>query len=397
MYNFTASIFTFALFFGFFVQANAEPQNSSKLRRILGERLFFDTNLSNPPGQSCSSCHDPNYLFVDPDAWVPTSEGIISGRFGNRNTPTAMYMAFSPDFYYDEMEETYIGGQFRDGRAKNLAEQAKVPFLNPLEMANRDKAMVISKIRSAHYAHLFKKVYGAKALDNVEEAYNDMAEAIAEFERSKRFSPFTSKYDAYLAGQTKLSTQEMRGLELFEREDKGNCAACHPSQVGLNGEPPLFTDFSYDNIGTPKNPNNFFYAISKQFNSEGLGFIDNGLADNPQVQSDGRQRSEKGKHKVPTLRNINRTGPWMHNGFFQTLRGVVEFYNSRDIRPVCHDSMITEAQAQANGCWPAAEVIENVNKDELGALGLDDSEMNDIVVFLKTLDDGYTTFNSTGK
>lgn len=369
--------------------AVAETAKSSRLVKKLGEKLFFDANLSNPPGQACAGCHDPAHHFVDPDAWLASSEGVIAGRFGIRNTPTATYTAFSPDFYFDPEEQLYLGGQFRDGRAANLAEQAKGPFLNPVEMANTDKAMVVAKVRSARYAALFKKVYGKHALDDIEQAYDNMAEAIAEFERGKQFNPFTSKYDYYLAGKVALSEREQRGLALFESEEKANCAACHPSQPGPNGEPPLFTDFSYDNIGVPKNPNLFFYALPSSFNPDGQGFVDVGLGGNPQVIADGRAATEKGKHKVPTLRNINRTGPWMHNGYFQTLQGVLDFYNTRDVKPACAEAMAAEAQARAKNCWPAPEVGENENKDELGALGLSDGEIADLLAFLQTLDDGY--------
>lgn len=397
MFRVYALVSTVVLFFMVVFQAVAGQEHQTKLVAKLGEQLFFDTNLSNPPGQSCASCHDPEMAFVDPDAWVPTSEGVIAGRFGNRNTPTAMYMAFSPDFHFDEEEGLYIGGQFLDGRAATLEEQAKAPFLNPVEMANDDKAMVIDKVRSARYARLFKRVYGRNAFDDVERAYDNMVAAIAAFERTRRFNRFTSKYDYYLAGKVALTEQQERGRILFEREDKGNCAACHPSQPGPDEAPPLFTDFSYDNLGVPKNPNNFFYAMAAEFNPDGEDFVDVGLAGNPQVQADGRAEQEKGKLKVPSLRNISRTGPWMHNGYFQTLKGVVDFYNSRDTRPVCVNKMATEAEARAKGCWPPAEVAENVNSDELGNLGLSENEIEDIVAFLETLTDGYRPTNAKHK
>ncbi|OQK18148.1 cytochrome-c peroxidase [Methyloprofundus sedimenti] len=370
-------------------QAEAGQNQHTNKRSELGKQLFFDTNLSNPPGQSCASCHDPKHGFIDSTVSTPTSEGVTAGRFGSRNTPTAMYMAFSPKFHYDEEEELYIGGQFLDGRAATLEEQAQMPFLNHLEMANTNKQMVVDKVRSANYSKLFKRVFGKHGFDNTEQAYSNIANAIAAFERTEKFNRFTSKYDYYLAGKARFTEQEEHGLALFEREDKGNCAACHPSQSGPEGESPLFTDFSYDNLGVPRNPDNFFYAMSVEYNVEGEAFVDVGLAANPVVKATGQTEQEKGKIKVPTLRNVAITGPWMHNGYFQTLQGVVEFYNTRDVRNVCAEANITQALAQSKDCWPMAEVAENVNDSELGNLNLTEDEVQDIVAFLKTLTDGY--------
>jgi cytochrome c peroxidase len=149
----------------------------------LGKLIYFDDDLSVPKGQSCASCHEPEFGFADPDSSRAVSQGAIPERFGNRNSPTAAYAAYSPDFYYDESEGMYIGGQFWDGRADNLSEQAKGPFLNPLEMNNPSKAAVIQKIRHSTYADLFEDVYPG-TLNDVETAYNNAADAIAAYEKS---------------------------------------------------------------------------------------------------------------------------------------------------------------------------------------------------------------------
>ncbi|MCC6476667.1 T9SS type A sorting domain-containing protein [bacterium] len=332
----------------------------------LGRFLYFDTNLSTPPGQSCASCHAPEAGFADPDFDLPVSAGALPGRFGNRNSPSSAYMAFSPDFYYDEEEEMYIGGQFWDGRAANLVEQAKGPFLNPLEMHNPNKNVVIVKIRQATYAHLFLDVFGENSLSNVSYAYDRMAEAIGAFEETDELNQFTSKYDYYLMGMAELTEQEMLGLQLYNDENAGNCAACHPSTAGPYSDHPLFTDYSYDNLGVPKNWENPFLYMPPAFNRAGKEFIDYGLGgvlDDPM---------EIGKFKVPTLRNIAVTPPYMHNGIFDDLTKVVDFYNTRDV-----------------GEWAPPEVEDNVNHDELGDLGLDDDEVDAIVAFMMTLTDGY--------
>jgi cytochrome c peroxidase len=358
------------------------PAPAADEAAALGRLLFFDAGLSEPAGQSCASCHAPARAFTDPDTSRPTSKGVDPRRFGNRNSPTAMYMAFSPAFHFDEKEGHYVGGQFWDGRAATLEEQAKAPFLDPLEMANPDKRAVVQKVRRAAYAGLFEQVYGKGALDDVDRAFERIAAALAAYERGPELRPFNSKYDAWLAGKAKLSKQELRGLKLYEDEKKGNCAACHPSRRGPKGEPPLFTDFTYDNLGVPRHPDNPFYGQDKAHNPDGARFVDRGLG------AAVKQPAEDGKFKVPTLRNIARTAPYMHNGYFTTLRGVVAFYNDRDARKRCPQEL-PEAEANRRKCWPAPEVAANVNTEELGRLGLTGREVDDIVAFLRTLDDGY--------
>jgi cytochrome c peroxidase len=260
-----------------------------------------------------------------------------------------------------------VGGQFFDGRASTLEEQAKQPFVNAVEMANPDAAAVVRRVRAASYAKDFDQVFGKGSLDDEKTAFENIAKAIAEFERSPEFRPFTSKYDYYLAGKVQLSKLEKQGLELFEAEDKGNCAACHPSQADSQGQSPLFTDFTYDNIGVPKNTRSPFYTQARQYNAKGLDYVDLGLA-----KTTGRSE-DKGKFKVSTLRNVELTPPYLHNGIFKTLREVVDFYNTRDTR----------------SDWGEPEVAENVNKEELGNLALTNDEVDAIVAFMKTLTDGY--------
>jgi cytochrome c peroxidase len=335
------------------------------LKQSVGLALFSDTNLSSPPGQACASCHTLSHGAVDPDSSIPTSEGAVAGRFGSRNTPTAFYAQYSPPFHYDSDGGTYVGGQFWDGRATSLEEQAKGPFLNPIEMNNPSKAAVVAKVQSSNYAVRFKKVYGAGVFSNVDAAYDDIADAIATFERMPTFAPFSSRYDAYLAGNGTLTAQELSGLALFEDPAKGNCSACHPSRAAADGTPPLFTDFTYDNLGIPKNPNNPFYGMPPQFNPAGAGFVDHGLG------GALLDPAEDGKFKVSTLRNLRKTGPYGHNGYFPDLHSMVDFYNTRDV-----------------AAWPGAEVPATVNHTELGNLGLSGQEVDDLVAFLGTLNDG---------
>jgi cytochrome c peroxidase len=357
-------------------------------KEVLGKRLFEDATLSEPAGQSCATCHAASVAFTDPDATHPTSKGVRPGLFGNRNTPMASYMLFSPDFHYDEAEGLYVGGQFLDGRAATLELQAQQPFLNPVEMANPNRNSVVDKVKRGANSALFRQVFGSAAFDDVDAAYQRISEAIAAFERTARFAPFTSKFDAHVKGQVQLTAQEQRGLELFNATDKGNCAACHPSTSTDSKTPALFTDFTYDNLGVPRNPDNRFYTLGSGFNPAGMDFVDLGLGGRGDLATD--PRAEDGKFKVPSLRNVAITGPYMHNGYFKDLRALVRFYNDRDLRSVCADARWTrEADAEAQGCWPAPEVAGNVNRDELGNLGLTDEEIDAIVAFMKTLTDGY--------
>lgn len=332
----------------------------------LGKLLFFEKSLSTPVGQDCSDCHKPEFAFADPDTGLPVSKGAVEGRYGNRNDMPAAYAAYVPPLHKDTVEDIWVGGLFWDGRANSLEEQAMGPPLNPLEMANIDTISIRNKLNELDYAGMFTEIYGPDALDDPSTAFSNMADAIAAYERSAELNRFDSKYDLFLKGKAELSPQEIRGMGLFVAETKGNCAACHPSTPSPDGTPPLFTDFTYDNLGAPRNPENPYYTISSDLNPEGFGYIDLGLAvtlNDP---------AEKGKFRVPTLRNAAITPPYLHNGVFKTLYQVVAFYNTRDVGP-----------------WPSPEVAENVNTEELGDLGLTNQEIEDIVAFLGTLTDGW--------
>ena len=340
----------------------------------LGKSLFFDKNLSTPPGEACAACHGPQVGYTGPDAKINKAgavyEGAVAGRFGNRKPPSAAYAGDSPVLYFDGT--TWVGGMFWDGRATGatlgdpLAEQAQGPFLNPLEQNNASAQVVIDKVMASRYATLFARVCTDETT-----YYECIGRAIAAYERSEEVSSFTSKYDYYLKGQAKLTGQEKRGLDLFN--GKANCANCHVA--------PLFTDYTYDNLGVPKNPKNPFYN-EPEWNPAGADWVDEGLGGYlkgagyaPDVYE-----AAMGKQKVPTLRNVdlrpkaNFVKAYSHNGYFKSLEEIVHFYNTRDV---------------PGAGWPAPEVAKNVNHTELGNLGLNKGEEQAIVAFLKTLSDGY--------
>jgi cytochrome c peroxidase len=376
----------------------------------LGKSIFFDSNLSINANQSCASCHAPDAGWTGPDPVLNSAgavyEGSIAGRFGNRKPPSAAYATPSPILHYviQKKNAVFIGGTFWDGRATGerlgnpTAEQAQGPFLNPLEQALNSPADVVSGICGSSYAGQFTAVCGAGACDpaNVSSAYDCVGLSVAAYEASPEVNQFTSKYDAFLKGLAKLTHQETQGMNLFK--SKGKCAKCHVLAPGPNGAPPLFTDFTYDNLGVPRNPANPFY-IEPGFNPLGFAWIDLGLGGFLASRVDYQQfaAANNGKMKVPTLRNVDKWSPslgpqikaFAHNGYFKTLKQIVHFYNTRDAKPPCLNAFTPVEDAIAQGCWPAPEVPVNVNTKELGNLQLTDAQEDAIVAFLKTLSDGY--------
>ena len=330
----------------------------------LGKLLFFDTNLSYPTGRSCASCHSPATGFADPNRINPVSTGAVNDVCGNRNAPTVAYCSHSPAFHYDAASGSFVGGQFWDGRAATLPEQARHPFVNPLEMNNYSLINVVQKVSMSSYANLFKEVYGDDCFNDAEAAYGMITNAIAAYEHSKELNPFSSKYDHYLKGTAPLGRREAAGLALFE--GKGGCSGCHPSASGAGGSPPLFTDFSYHNVGVPRNPYNPYYSLPPRLNPAGEAWVDGGLGavlNAPELM---------GKMKVPTLRNVALTAPYGHNGLFKSLRGMVEFCANANV-----------------GHRLEPEVPTNVNLTDFGNAGLREREIDALVAFLNTLSDGY--------
>jgi cytochrome c peroxidase len=329
----------------------------------LGQLLYFDRYLSLNQNQSCASCHDPNAGWADPlNLRLPAewqfSAGSDTTKKGGRNAPPAGYALFSPPFFFDAIEGLYTGGQFWDGRAPTLKDQAMGPFLNPVEMAMPSKAAVIDAMidpanrNAADYLVLFNKAYKIDLTAvplAVDQVYSLVGQAIGEFEKTAIFAPFNSKWDEVQAGKATFTPEEAAGELVFN--GVGQCNLCHPA--------PLFTDFTYDNLGIPQlvpgDPVDF-----------GLGAGDNTAV----LPTD--LPLQAGKFKVSSLRNIEMTPPYGHNGFFATLDEIVHFYNTRDV---------------ADPPWPPAEVPENVNNAELGNLGLTALDEANLVAFLKTLTD----------
>jgi cytochrome c peroxidase len=392
---------------------------------LLGKRLFFD-KISDPPSMSCATCHSPAVGWTGPVAGVNKHGGVyrgaVSKRFGNRKPPANAYITFSPVFGLNDDGE-FVGGNFWDGRATGevlgnpAADQALGPFLNPVEQNMPSPQAVCEHVAQSRYADLFEEVWGPIDCsdDGFLTVYFQIGLSIEAYESSLEVNQFSSKFDLYwclcleagndpedcgLAEGEKdvldpyhvLTDQEFDGLIEFGEY----CAPCHVSHIpGPDGVPPLFTNYEFENIGVPINPENPFYDMDRVFLDDGtpinpLGdeWVDFGLGDFLRTRPEWEALAPEndGKHKVPSVRNVDkRFGPgfpkaFMHNGVFKTLAEVVHFYNTRDV---------------PEEGWPPPEVDVNVNQDilegvPLGNLELDAEAEAATVAFLKTLSDGYT-------
>jgi cytochrome c peroxidase len=340
-------------------ETSPPPPAAPSAAAVAGKAIFFDASLSVSGVQSCGTCHVPSHAFAgnpDTDHGLPVPLGGPNmDQTGLRNSPSLMYASFTPSFSLDDGP---VGGFFRDGRASSLADQARQPFTTPFEMANKNAAEVVGRLQNSPATlTAFVAAYGEAVLNDPDAALADMGLALAAFEtEDSSFHPFSSKFDYWLQGRAQLTAQEQAGLNLFNNPGKGNCTACHPSQAQGFSAHALFTDFTYDNIGIPRNwniPANTPGSLSPidsavletvitpvnvpadaEYEYYDLGLC-GPLAPAP---NDVNARpilsattSLCGLFKVPTLRNIAVTSPYFHNGVFADLHQVVEWYVTRDI------------------------------------------------------------------
>ena len=369
------------------VPATVVPAVGLSAMAALGEKIFHDVSLSASGRLSCATCHDAGHALSAADALPVPLGGVMGQSQGLRNAPSLRYVALTPAFFFDS-EGTPTGGFDRDGRVSTLAEQARRPFLTPFEMANVSAADVADKLSRADYAAGFRAQFGERIFDDPAAAFERALLAIQKYEQEDvaAFAPFSSKYDAFQDGRAELTDAELRGLALFNNPLKGNCAACHPSSRGPNGERPLFTDFTYDNIGVPRNP-----AIAANADPT---HVDLGLC-GPERTDLADRLDLCGAFKVPTLRNVTSTAPYFHNGKFATLREALGFYVRRDTHPQEWYPTDSAGVVHAFDDLPGA-YLANVNHTEVPynrVLGdvpaLDENEITDVISFLQTLNDGY--------
>jgi cytochrome c peroxidase len=342
----------------------------------LGKALFFDSNLSANRSESCSSCHSPDQAFTDPretKAGEAASLGDDGTSIGDRNAPTASYARFAPAFAKGA-DGQWRGGLFHDGRAATLEDQAGGPPLNPAEMGMKSKGDVVARLsENPDYVTAFTAIYGAGALADAEQGYANMTKAIAAFERTTEFSPFDSRYDRALRGEIKLTEEEELGRTLFFSNQFTNCSQCHRLNAFPDGKDETFSNYTFHNIGVPEN------TALRALNGA-KGTTDLGLYQNTAVNKD---ESLKGKFKVPTLRNVAVTGPYMHNGVFKDLRTVMLFYNK-------YNSTAPRRQIdpETGAAWAPPEVAGTLSLKELeSGPALKDREIDALVAFLKALTD----------
>jgi cytochrome c peroxidase len=370
------------------------------LLRDVGRHIFSDPAFSTSARQSCASCHDPAHRYGPADSRDVQPGGADLEQQGFRAPPTLTYLNRVPPYsnhYHDSDEEGDesvdagpTGGLTWDGRVDRGENQARMPLLSPFEMAN-SVAGVAHSVRNAKYAVPLRKALGEHVLDNDDDAFAAVVRALAVFEQDyDEFNPYTSKYDAWLTGRATLSTQELRGLTLFEDETKGNCAQCHISRRALDGSAPALSDYGLIALGVPRNP-----RISRNTDP---AFHDLGAC-GPERKDKAGQAEYCGLFRTPTLRNVALRKTFFHNGGFHSLRDVVAFYVTRDITPQRWYPRRSDGGVDVYDDLPA-QYRDNLNREapfegqRQGATPrLDANGIDAIVAFLGTLTDGYVSEN----
>jgi cytochrome c peroxidase len=376
--------------------SRAEARRQAAELSALGRDLFFDPALSASGRMACATCHGPAHAFAPANALPVQQGGADLRQPGLRAVPSLKYLQAVPQFtehYFDSEDDADesvdngpSGGLMWDGRADSGHAQAAFPLLSPFEMGNATPDTAVANALRGGYGARLQAIYGDGVLDDPKVSLAGITKALEVFQQDYRtFYPYSSKYDAYLAGKATLTPQEARGLELFDEPAKGNCAACHVSRRGNDGTPPQFTDFGLIAIGVPRNP-----AIPA--NADPACF-DLGLCG--PLGTDLRGRVDYcGLFRTPSLRNVATRQTFFHNGAFHDLRKVVEFYVQRDTHPERWYPRNPDGSVRKFDDLPAA-YHANLNLDPPfdrhpgEAPALSESEIDDVVAFLRTLTDGY--------
>lgn len=390
---------------------NTDPSGLSAVAQ-LGHAMFFDPALSASGEQSCASCHVPDNHYAPSNDRAVQMGGPGMHMHGMRAVPSLAYASFTPVFGFgkktvagdDDMPVQFPlppppgvkllphGGLFADGRVDTLQEQAHGVLFSPFEMANTDPDRLAEHIWQTYGARL-KQLFGAGVLNDDRLLLDEAEFALARFQtEDPSFHPFSSKYDAYLAGKAQLSAQEARGLALFENPEKGNCAACHISRPDAQGNPPLFTDTEFQALGVPRNndiPEN-----------DDPKFFDLGLCGPLRTDEVANYAQFCGMFKTPTLRNVATRHVFFHNGVYHSLQQVMDFYARRDTNPVEFYPQDASGQVGKFNDLPA-RYQGNIKRDEVPFTrkqgeqpNLTRQDESDIIAFLQTLTDGYVVAGS---
>ncbi len=359
----------------------------------LGRMLFSDPALSGSGSMSCASCHDPQAAFGPSNASAVQLGGIDGRTAGTRAVPSLRYVQNVAPFtehHFDEAVDESVdqgpaGGHTWDGRADTIHDQARLPLLSPLEMANSSPSDIVTKVQRASYADRFRDTFGDDVFNDEQRAFRAVLMVLEVFQQSPQdFYPYTSKYDAWLRGQAQLTEAEARGLAAFNDPEKGNCAACHPSAI-QNGSFPQFTDYGFIAVGVPRNSAIPANAKADYFDLGLCGPLRTDLTEHPEYC---------GLFRTPSLRNVALRHTFFHNGVFDSLERVVEFYAQRDTHPEKFYSKGSDRKARKFDDLPRQH-WRNVNVDAPfrghpdGKASLSEQEIADVVAFLGTLTDGY--------
>lgn len=398
----------------------------------LGKKLFFDPSLSGSGQMSCATCHNPANHYAPANDRAVQLGGAHLDQPGIRAVPSLAYKMSTPSFSIgeesaaDEAAEASPmteasgvalanspaavtgpltaqavvkadaaaaanlvpqGGMFWDGRVDSLEEQALQPMISPFEMANADAATVYAKLKKG-YGKEISALFGDNILSDRDMTISEIGFALARYQiEENSFHPYTSKYDYYLRGKAVLTDAEAQGLKLFDDANKGNCASCHLDKMTGDGQMPNFTDFEFEALGAPRNP-----AIPANADAH---YYDTGICGPLRNDTYSAQQQNCGLFKTPTLRNVATRHVFFHNGVYRSLEDVTRFYVKRDTNPdeiypkdasgkvLKYDDL--PAQYRAN-----IDVIDApMNRKPGDAPALNDTEIADIVAFLKTLTDGY--------
>lgn len=363
-------------------QPDRPPENAALI--ALGKRIFADETLSEPPGTSCASCHDPAHAFAGTHASsIGVPLGSRPGHHARRTTPSVLYLRYVPKFHYFDEDEAPapapIGGFFWDGRADSIAELVRQPLFNPDEMNAGDPRRLAAKIARAPYAKEFQAMFGRSRDPAV--ILRSVGLAIEAYLTSDEMTPATSKFDAWVRGEATLTEQERRGLEAFKDAARGACAGCHRlNEASTNPQNTMFTDYGYDVLGVPRN--------RKLPGNRDRQAYDLGLCERTHARTPPEDPQLCGAFRTPSLRNVAVRETFMHNAAFDKLRDVVAFYAQRASSP--------------DRFYPPGERFDDVpakyranvnmssmpyNRPEGGSPALSDEDIDAVVAFLGTLTD----------
>ena len=362
------------------------PLAAESPREALGRLIFCDVRLSNPPGTSCASCHDPARAFSgNHGSTIGVALGSRPGHFSRRNTPSLLYVKFVPTFHFaleddDDLAQSPFGGFGWGGRANSVAEFARIPLRDPDEMNNGSDAEIAAKLRSAPYADALSREFQG-ALATGPGAVDALGNALEAFLTSAPMSPFSSRYDDYLRHTARLTPLEMRGLQLFKSPDKGACNACHQLEDSSNRPSrSMFTNFGYDGLAVPRNA-----AIP----ANGVpAYDDLGLCERKDARTPSSDAQWCVKFRTPSLRNVAVRERFMHNGQFTRLRDVVAFYATRSTNPALwypQGAKFDDVPAKYRDNVNVASLP--YNRREGVEPAYDDDDVDAIVAFLETLTD----------